>query len=110
MTSFGLENRVSVVTGTLIHGISHFLIGSARGIGEAIVRTLAKNGASILLADVLEKEVKKVTDDLVKGLLQLTVLSTFNFRVSKSKVCLHCSRFDQTVGGQQTWRLLQTTF
>lgn len=40
--------------------------GSARGIGEAIVRTLAKNGASILLVDILEKEVKKVAEDLTK--------------------------------------------
>jgi len=52
MTSFGLDGRVAVVT------------GAARGIGEAIVRTLAKNGVSILLVDILADQVTKVADDL----------------------------------------------
>jgi NAD(P)-dependent dehydrogenase (short-subunit alcohol dehydrogenase family) len=43
------------------------LVGSARGIGEATVRKLAKNGASILIVDILEEQAKKVADDLSKG-------------------------------------------
>lgn len=59
MTSFGLDGRVAVVT------------GCARGIGEAIVRTLAKNGVSILLVDILEEKVKEVANSLSKGLFIL---------------------------------------
>jgi 3alpha(or 20beta)-hydroxysteroid dehydrogenase len=43
------------------------LVGSARGIGEATARTFAKNGASVLIVDILEEQAKKVADDLSKG-------------------------------------------
>lgn len=47
-----LENRVAIVT------------GGARGIGEAIVRDYLNEGASVVIADVLEKEGVKLAEDL----------------------------------------------
>ncbi|KAI6184831.1 Estradiol 17-beta-dehydrogenase 8 [Aphelenchoides bicaudatus] len=54
MSTFGLDGRIAIVT------------GAARGIGDAIARTLAKNGASVLLIDVLGDQAKKVADELTK--------------------------------------------
>ncbi|KAI6238598.1 Estradiol 17-beta-dehydrogenase 8 [Aphelenchoides fujianensis] len=54
MTSFELDGKIAVVT------------GAARGIGEAIVRKLAKNGATVLLVDILEREAAEVAADLQK--------------------------------------------
>src|SRR5439155_17104660 len=47
-----LENKVAIVT------------GAARGQGAAIARRFAKEGAAVVLADVLDEEGKVVADDI----------------------------------------------
>lgn len=47
-----LENRTAVVT------------GGARGIGEAIVRTFAREGAAVVIADLLADEGESLVDEL----------------------------------------------
>lgn len=48
-----LDGKVAVVT------------GSGRGIGEAIVRTLARYGAKVIVTDIAEESAQQVADDLV---------------------------------------------
>ena len=49
-----LEEKVALVT------------GGARGIGEAIVRLFAKEGARVVIGDILEKEGKATAEDVRK--------------------------------------------
>ena len=53
-----LGNQVAVVT------------GAAQGLGLAIARRLAQDGASILLCDLQEEKVRGVADALVRDGLQ----------------------------------------
>ncbi|MBW0273856.1 3-alpha-hydroxysteroid dehydrogenase [Nocardia sp. MH4] len=47
-----------------LHGRSVVVTGAARGIGAAVVRTLAKSGAGIVVADLLEHDGKAVAESL----------------------------------------------
>lgn len=50
-----LEGKVAIVT------------GGSRGIGEAIVRFFAEEGASVIIGDILEEEGQKLTSELNRG-------------------------------------------
>ena len=52
MAQFGLSGRVAVVT------------GGGRGLGEVFCHTYAQAGASVLVADVIEDNARKVADEL----------------------------------------------
>lgn len=47
-----LKNKVAIVT------------GSARGIGEAMVRDFVNEGASVIISDILEKEGQALASEL----------------------------------------------
>ncbi|MCK4324251.1 MAG: SDR family NAD(P)-dependent oxidoreductase, partial [Armatimonadetes bacterium] len=47
-----LKNRVAIVT------------GAARGIGRGIALTLARAGANVVVADILDEEAKKVAREI----------------------------------------------
>lgn len=49
-----LNNKVAVIT------------GGSRGIGKAVAEALVKNGAKIVIGDLLEKEGRAVVDCLNK--------------------------------------------
>jgi len=55
----GLENRLALVT------------GAARGLGAAIGRALAENGARVILADVLADEAGKTAESMKQDGLQV---------------------------------------
>ncbi len=47
-----------------LHGFIACVTGGARGLGASIVRTLAKNGAHVIIADILSTEGKSLAFDL----------------------------------------------
>ena len=53
---FDLKNKVAIVT------------GSARGIGKAIALGLAKQGANIVVVDILLKEAKQTGAKTINGM------------------------------------------
>ena len=50
-----LENKKAIIT------------GGARGIGESVSRLFASEGASVLIADMLDEEAEKLANDIVKN-------------------------------------------
>ncbi len=55
MNLFSLDNKVAIVT------------GAARGNGAAIATGLADHGAHVILLDILEDELRKVSDNIAKN-------------------------------------------
>ncbi|MBQ7507723.1 MAG: SDR family NAD(P)-dependent oxidoreductase, partial [Spirochaetales bacterium] len=71
-----LEGKVAVVT------------GSGRGIGEAIVRTLADYGAKVVVTDIVEETCRGVAEDLTsKGFeAKSYILNVADFENAKKNV------------------------
>jgi len=65
-----------------LNGKVAIITGAARGMGKVEAELFAKEGAKVVAADILEDEVKKVADDIVKAGHQAIA---FKLDVSKSE-------------------------
>ncbi len=63
-TLTGSKSEPAVEGGRELAGKVALITGGARGLGEAITRTLARAGASVVPADVRTEQVNRVVDDL----------------------------------------------
>jgi len=65
-----------------LNGKGAIITGAARGMGKVEAELFAKEGAKVVAADILEDEVKKVAEDIVKAGHQAIA---FKLDVSKSE-------------------------
>ena len=63
---FNLDNQVAIVT------------GGANGIGQGIVKSLAKAGAKVIIADIDEENGQKVADEIDGDFMKLDVTDKKN--------------------------------